>query len=81
MCSSDLKLNRLMMISSKTFRELLNKHIVLNKSLLNNKDVSDFEYESRLKVMYNMPPLNDRDKNIPEINKLLLKLGFDRQKA
>ena len=78
---STIKLNRLMMISSKTFRELLNKHIVLNKSLLNNKDVSDFEYESRLKVMYNMPPLNDRDKNIPEINKLLLKLGFDRQKA
>ena len=49
--------------------------------LLNNKDIMDFEYESRLKVAYSIPPLNDRDKHIPELNKLLLKLGFDRQKA
>ena len=41
----------------------------------------DFEYESRLKVAFNMPPLNDRDKHIPEINQLLNKLGFDRQKV
>ncbi|MEG0577245.1 MAG: hypothetical protein RSA91_00645 [Bacilli bacterium] len=78
---SMIKLNRVMMINAKSFKELLNKNLVLNKSLLTKRDISDFEYESRLKVMFNMPPLNDRDKNIPEINALLKIIGFDRQKA
>ena len=75
---SIIKLNRVMMINAKSFKDLASKNLVLNKSLLNNKDVMDFEYESRLKVMFNMPPLNDRDKNIPEVNELLKKMGFDR---
>ena len=78
---SIIKLNRLMMINAKSFKDLASKNLVLNKSLLNNKDVMDFEYESRLKVMFNMPPLNDRDKNIPEVNELLKKMGFDRQRV
>ena len=78
---STIKLNRVMMINAKSLKPLLDKTVVLNKSLLNNKDIMDFEYESRLKVAFNMPPLNDRDKHIPEINQLLIKLGFDRQKV
>ena len=78
---SIIKLNRVMMINAKSFKDLASKNLVLNKSLLNNKDVMDFEYESRLKVMFNMPPLNDRDKNIPEVNELLKKMGFDRQRV
>jgi hypothetical protein len=77
---SIIKLNRVMMINAKSIKPLLDKTVVLNKSLLNNKDIMDFEYESRLKVAFNMPPVNDRDKHIPEINQLLIKLGFDRQK-
>jgi hypothetical protein len=68
------------MINAKSIKPLLDKTVVLNKSLLNNKDIMDFEYESRLKVAFNMPPVNDRDKHIPEINQLLINLGFDRQK-
>ena len=78
---SIIKLNRVMMINAKSFKDLASKNLVLNKSKLNNKDVMDFEYESRLKVMFNMPPLNDRDKNIPEVNELLKKMGFDRQRV
>ena len=78
---SIIKWNRVMMINAKSFKDLASKNLVLNKSLLNNKDVMDFEYESRLKVMFNMPPLNDRDKNIPEVNELLKKMGFDRQRV
>ena len=78
---SIIKLNRVMMINAKSFKDLASKNLVLNKSLLNNKDVMDFEYESRLKVMFNMPPLNDRDKNIPEVNELLKKMGLDRQRV
>ena len=78
---SIIKLNRVMMINAKSFKDLASKNLVLNKSLLNNIDVMDFEYESRLKVLLNVPPLNDRDKNIPEVNELLKKMGFDRQRV
>ena len=32
------------------------------------KDVLDFEYESRLKIFYNMPPLDEREKEIMAID-------------
>lgn len=78
---STIKLNRLMVVSSKVLSELSNKKIVLNKSLLNNKDVRDFEYESRLEVFYNVPPVNDRDKDIDEVKHLLSKMGFNKVKV
>lgn len=78
---SIIKINRMMLVSAKALKELEDKRVVLNRSLLSASDVSDFEYESRLKIFYNMPPLNDREKNNVEVNKLLLKLGFDRQQV
>ena len=76
---SIIKLNRLMLTNPKVFKELENKKVVLIKSLLSSKDVNEFEYESNLKIFYNMPPLNDREKKINEINKMLVGLGFTRQ--
>ncbi|MEG0266198.1 MAG: hypothetical protein RR659_00965, partial [Bacilli bacterium] len=38
---SMIKLNRVMMINAKSFKELLNKNLVLNKSLLTKRDISD----------------------------------------
>lgn len=76
---SIIKLNKLMAVNPKIFKELEDKKIVLVKSLLTAKDVDDFEYESRTKVFYNMPPLNDHEKNLNEINKFLVSLGFVRQ--
>lgn len=58
-----IKLNRLIKRNRTILTKLKNKRIILNKSLLNSKDVSDFEYESGLKVFYNMPPLNERKRN------------------
>lgn len=76
---STIKLNKLMMVNNKILDNLKNKKIVLNKSILSSKDVLDFEYESRLKVFYNIPPLDDREKNIMALNKFLVRLGFGRQ--
>lgn len=76
---STIKLNKLILGNSKILEVLKNKKVVLNKSVLNSKDVLDFEYESRLKVFYNIPPLNDRDANIMALNKFLVKLGFGKQ--
>ena len=52
-----------MLINKDIFDKLYGKKIVLNKSLLSQKDVTDFEYESHSKIFLNIPPLNDRDMN------------------
>jgi hypothetical protein len=78
---SIIKINRMMLISSKSLKDLEGKRVVLNRSMLSSSDVSDFEYESKLKILYNMPPLNDREKNIDKVNELLIRLGFDRQQV
>ena len=60
---STIKLNKMMLINKNIFEKLYGKKIVLNKSLLSPKDVTDFEYESHSKILFNIPPLNDRDLN------------------
>ncbi len=76
-----IKLQKLMTLNAAALHNLKNKKIILNQSLLSSNDVANFEYEARIKVFYNLPPLNERDKNIPELNNLLIKLGFTKQKS
>lgn len=73
-----IKLNRLMMIDPDILGTLHNKKIVLNQSLLTSKDVLDFEYESKTKVFFNLPPLNERNGDIVPLTQMLIKLGFGR---
>ena len=54
-------------------------NVILNQSLLSAKDVLEFEYESKLKVLYNLPPLNERDEESFALNKFLTAIGFTRQ--
>lgn len=76
---SIIKLNRLMLVDRKALTKYKDKKIVLNQSLLSSKDVLDFEYESKTKVYYNMPPLDDREKNVHALNMMLVKMGFEAQ--
>ncbi len=75
---SVIKLNRLTMVTPQVLRNLKDKKVVLNKSLLSSKDVLDFEYEARIKVFYNLPPLDEREKKNKPLVEFLNKLGFDR---
>ena len=50
------------------------------KSLLSSKDISDFELETGLKVFYNMPPLDERQRN-GAINDFLVRTGLISQTA
>ena len=72
---SSIKLNKLMRRNRRVFEELKGRKIILNKSLLSNSDIMDFEYEGRTKVFYNIPPLNDRVKN-PVLSDFLSKIGL-----
>lgn len=76
---SIIKINRLLSIKPKILTELQNKKIILCPSSISDKDVKDFEYESKLKVFYNLKPVDDHTKS-EEIKNLLIKLGFDKVK-
>ena len=72
---STIKLNRLIRKDRNIFGRLANCKIVLNKSMLLNNDVYDFEKEARIKVFYNMPPLDERKRNAI-ISDFLKRLGL-----
>lgn len=72
---STIRLNQLMKRNRMIFDKLQHKKIVLNKSLLTNRDITDFEYEAKAKVFYNMPPLDERKKN-PIFDDFLARLGI-----
>lgn len=60
---SSIKLNKLMRTNKNIFNDLNGKKIILNKSLLSDKDVNDFEGEANTKILCNVPPLDERRKN------------------
>ncbi|MBQ6477667.1 MAG: hypothetical protein IJI43_04470 [Bacilli bacterium] len=74
---STLQLNKMIDKNNFVLDKLKTEHVVLNKSLLSNKDVSDLESESGLKILYNIPPLNDRKRNDTIVD-FLSRLGIIR---
>jgi len=78
---SIIKLEKLMVLNATALQGLKDKKIVLNQSLLSSTDVANFEYEAKIKVFYNLVPLNEREKKLSELNKMLVKLGFNKQQS
>ena len=76
---SKIKLNKLFARNPKAFEKYRGKKIVLNQSLLSNNDVLEFEYETKLKVFYNLPPLYDQENKNRTLDAFLVKLGFIKQ--
>jgi len=68
---STIKLNKLMLVNKSIFDKLYGKKIILNKSLLTDNDVKDFERESNTKILFNVPPLNDHEKNVEVLESLI----------
>jgi hypothetical protein len=73
-----IKLNKLIRNEPTIFDKLYNKKIVLNKSVLDDGDVTDFERESGSKVFFNMPCLDEKLDYNKKVNDLLIALGFSR---
>lgn len=76
---SKIKINKLLAKDPRAFEKYKNKKIILNQSLLNNRDVLDFEYETNTKIFYNLPPLNDQENNNVALDNMLVSLGFIKQ--
>src|SRR5574344_444978 len=75
---STIKLNKLIRQDRLALERMKNYQIVLNKSLLSDKDVEEFEYEARSKTFDNIPPLDEKQEKNNVINKLLYRMGFDK---
>ena len=73
-----IKLNKLIRKDRNIFEKLKGKKVILNRSVLNSSDIADFEYESRSKVYFNIPYLDDKLDNNHVLNELLINLGFSR---
>lgn len=73
-----IKLNKLIRKDKRTFEKLRDKKIVLNRSVLNERDIKDFEYESKSKVFFNIPYLDDKLDHHKVLDSFLVKLGFVR---
>ena len=55
-----IKLNKIIRQDRDIFEKLKDKKVVLNKSVLTNKDINDFEHEANTKVFFNIPYLDDK---------------------
>jgi len=73
-----IKLNKLIRKDRKAFEKLKDKKIILNRSVLNDQDVKDFEYESKSKVYFNLPYLDDKLDYHQILDEFLVKMGFVR---
>lgn len=60
---SVIKINRLVKNRREFLTKLARKKVVLNKCLLSSRDISEFESEAGIRAFYDIPPLNDREKN------------------
>ena len=60
---STIKLNELMATNREIFKELKDKCVILNKSLLSPNDIRTLESEAGMHFFYNITPLNDRIMN------------------
>lgn len=73
-----IKLNKLIRQDRDAFEKLKDKKIVLNKSVLTSKDISDFEHEAKAQVFFSIPYLDDKKEHEPVLDDFLVALGFSR---
>lgn len=74
---SILKLNKLLNMRPTVVEEIRNRYVVLNKSLIQQKDLGTFEYETKIKPSYILGCIDDHGKS-EEIYNFLRNMGFDR---
>jgi len=74
--SSTLMINKSVMLDKECFSKISNNKVILNKSLLSNKDVKQLEFESGINFFGVLPPMNDREDNSKLLFPILEKLGL-----
>ena len=73
---STIMINKLLRKNKGIFEKLKNEKVILNKCLLSNEDIATFEYETKLKVLYSIPPLDDRSDKLDALKKFINKVNL-----
>ncbi len=73
-----IRLNKLFKSNSGVLERVKNGKVVLNRSGVKNEDINNLEYETKLKVFYNMPNFDERKERIQVIDELIGKLGLKK---
>lgn len=77
---STIKLNKMIRKDRTVLDKIKGKKVILNKSLLDENDIKEFELEARCTVFQNIPPLDDKKDRHRVLDEMLNKLGFDKNK-
>ena len=77
--SSTLMINKSVMLDQRCFEKLVGEKVVLNRSLLNSKDIKQLQFEANINFFAVLPPLNDRVDNADVLFSFLEKLGLYRR--
>ena len=64
------------MLDNRAFQRLQNKNVILNKCILTRGEISDFEVEIGINVLYHVPPLDERKDNTESFLPIIDKLGL-----
>jgi hypothetical protein len=73
---STIMINRMVRRNRNIFENLKKEKVILNKCVLSKEDVATFEYETKLKVLYAIPPCDDRQENIEAIRVFVNKVDL-----
>ena len=73
---STIMINKMLRKNKNVLEQLKNEKIVLNKCVLNSEDIATFEYETKLKVFFAIPPVDDRQNDIASVRKFISKIGL-----
>lgn len=77
--SSTLMINKNVMLDNQCFSKISDEKVILNKSLLDEKNIKQLQFEAGISFYFTLPPLNDRIDNSKLLNPLLSKLGFYKE--
>ena len=73
---STIMINRMMKKNKGILEKLKDKKIILNKCSLDSEDIATFEYETKLSVLFTIPPVDDRQENIEVIKNFANKINL-----
>ena len=73
---STIMINRMMRKNKGILERLKDQKVILNKCALNSEDISTFEYETKLNVVFAIPPVDDRQENIEAIRRFASRINL-----
>ena len=74
-----IRISKLIKNINKYKDKLNDMKIVLNRSALKDEEINYFEKETGLNIYYNLTNFDDKKDRLLSIDKLLIKLGFNKQ--